>query len=67
MTGKFSLLSSIIQVSFPNCDQFDLPASLQIILEEKKKKKSQMKADNLSQILYTIIYMQNHFCDIHSP
>lgn len=66
MTGEFSLLSSIIQVSFPNCVQFDLPASLQITLQ-KKKKKNQMKADNLSQILYTIIYMQNHFCDIYSP
>lgn len=64
MTGKFNVLSSIIQVSFPNGVQFDLPASLQIILE---KKNNQMKADNLSQILYTIIYMQNNFCDIYSP
>lgn len=54
MTDKFNLLSSIIQVSFPNCVQFDLPASLQMILEGKK---NQMKSDNLSQILYTIIYM----------
>lgn len=38
VTGKFNLLSSIIQVSFLNCVQFDLPASLQIISEKKKIK-----------------------------
>lgn len=38
VTGKFNLLSSIIQVSFPNCVQLDLPASLQIISEKKKIK-----------------------------
>lgn len=37
---KFNILSSITQVSFPNCVQFYLPASLQIILEEGEKKKS---------------------------
>lgn len=62
---KFNILSSITQVSFPNCVQFYLPASLQIILEEGEKK-NQMKTDNLSQIPYTIIYMQNDFCDICS-
>lgn len=53
VTGKFNLLSSIIQVSFPNCVQFDLPASLQIISEKKKSNENrQFKPNPVYHYLY---------------
>lgn len=53
VTGKFNLLSSIIQVSFLNCVQFDLPAFLQIISKKKKSNESrQFKPNPVYHYLY---------------
>jgi len=66
VTDKFNLLSSIIQVSFPNCVQFDLPASLQIILEEGGKKKSNENRQFKPNPVYHYLYVKSFFV-IYTP